>query len=322
MQLDDNLREAMAWRQRIRAGNDADWEAFVVWLEGDPARSDAYDRVAMADQSPGPADDAVTGGFLPVMEREERGAPALARRRPMLGIGAAAAALAAVCGGIVVLRSAEPARDLYQIASAPGQRRVIALDGGTRITLNGGTKVRLDRRDTRFAELATGEANFVVRHDPAAPFDLRIGDDVIRDTGTRFNVLREDGRLEVEVAEGSVLYNPAGEAISLRAGQALRLGPQGSASIMRKAIADMNSWQDGHLSYGSAPLAYVASDLSRSLGVPITLADGLEQTSFAGSIRIDGDAAASIERLAASLGLEARRTGPGWMIAPRSRASR
>lgn len=41
--------EAIEWHIRLRDGRDEDWEAFVQWLEGDPARSDAYDAVVRAD---------------------------------------------------------------------------------------------------------------------------------------------------------------------------------------------------------------------------------------------------------------------------------
>jgi transmembrane sensor len=41
----DVLDEAIAWHLRMQNAKDEDWDAFVAWLEEDPARSDAYDRV-------------------------------------------------------------------------------------------------------------------------------------------------------------------------------------------------------------------------------------------------------------------------------------
>ena len=45
----DIQAEAIAWHIRLRDGGAADWDAFVRWLEADPARSAAYDAVALAD---------------------------------------------------------------------------------------------------------------------------------------------------------------------------------------------------------------------------------------------------------------------------------
>ena len=41
----DVLDEAIAWHLRLQTANGEDWDAFVAWLEADPSRSDAYDRV-------------------------------------------------------------------------------------------------------------------------------------------------------------------------------------------------------------------------------------------------------------------------------------
>jgi transmembrane sensor len=41
--------EAIAWHLRLREGASADWDAFVQWLEQDPAHSDAFDTISRAD---------------------------------------------------------------------------------------------------------------------------------------------------------------------------------------------------------------------------------------------------------------------------------
>jgi transmembrane sensor len=49
------LAEAIEWHVRLRDGSAAaDWEAFILWLEADPARSAAYDDVVRADAALGP----------------------------------------------------------------------------------------------------------------------------------------------------------------------------------------------------------------------------------------------------------------------------
>jgi ferric-dicitrate binding protein FerR (iron transport regulator) len=50
MTLTDETREAIAWRLRLRDAAAEDWIAFTRWLELDPRRQPAYERVALFDE--------------------------------------------------------------------------------------------------------------------------------------------------------------------------------------------------------------------------------------------------------------------------------
>ncbi|QHL90470.1 hypothetical protein GVO57_06010 [Sphingomonas changnyeongensis] len=78
----------------------------------------------------------------------------------------------------------------------------MTLADGSRVDLNGGTRIALDRGNPRFARLERGEALFTIVHDEARPFEVHAGDAVLRDLGTVFDVVREPDRLRVAVAEG------------------------------------------------------------------------------------------------------------------------
>src|SRR3546814_9914530 len=65
----------------------------------------------------------------------------------------------------------------YTIATVPGARRTIDLADGSRIELNGDTRITLDKAAPRFASLDRGEAMFHVRHDDSDPFVVMVGDD-------------------------------------------------------------------------------------------------------------------------------------------------
>ena len=206
------------------------------------------------------------------------------------------------------------APDRYEIATAAGAHRMVAIGEGSSAMLNGGTRLVLDRNDPRFAELVAGEAMFTLRHDAARPFVVVAGAHRLLDAGTVFNLARDGPELSLEVIEGAVLYEPGGVGARLAAGRTLRVGADGHASIGRKAPDAMAGWRRGRLSYEGAPLADVARDLSRNLGVEVTVDAPLATRPFTGSIRIDRDAAASVRSLAATLGLRARRAGAGWRI--------
>ncbi|MEA3012528.1 MAG: transrane sensor [Sphingomonadales bacterium] len=306
----DIQAEAIAWHIRLRNGGAADWDAFVRWLEGDPARSAAYDAVALADAALTPEAFAA-----PAANDDEEGRWSTGRRWAT----ALAAAAALFLLGLIAMPWLTAGPDRYEVATAAGQHRTAPLGDGSSVQLNGATRLILDRNDPRFAELVAGEATFSVRHDAAHPFVVVAGDHRVQDAGTTFNLIRDRGRFTVAVIEGSVVYDRGGAAVPLAAGQTLRADQAGRPVVGREDPQAMTGWQRGQLSYRAAPLETVAGDLSRSLGVEVAIDPELMALPFTGSVRVDRDAVTS---LASALGLQARRTGDSWLIEPHSRAPR
>ena len=307
----DVLDEAIAWHLRMQTAKDEDWDAFVAWLEADPARSDAYDRVeaghaGMAAEAFPPA-----SAPLPVAANDE--APARRRFWPWAsGFAAIAAILLVAFVSLPMLRGP----DRYEIDTRPGEQRNVTIADGSSALLNGGTRLILDRNDPRYAELASGEATFTVRHDEAHPFTIVSGDHRVQDVGTVFNLISDHGDFSVEVIDGAVLYNPDREAVSLTAGQTLSASGTNRPVVARSDPQAMAGWRRGRLSYAGAPMRRVVSDVSRSLGVQVSVNGSASSLPFTGSIRIQRDPTATIGDLASSVGLRARRTGTGWTIEP------
>lgn len=307
---DMNLRnEAISWHLRLRDGVAADWDAFVTWLEADPAHANAYDAVARADAAFHPS-------LLPSAVAANDDAPERRSWRIGRWAGIAAALALLVAAALLLLPRFGSRPDRYEIATANGERRAIALGDGSRVELNGATRLVLDRADPRYAELAAGEAAFTIRHDPARPFTVRAGEHRIQDLGTSFDLVHEPRRFEVGVIEGAVLVDPDGGRVRLGAGQVLRAEADGPAVLARADAETIGGWRRGQLSYRAAPLARVAEDLSRSLGHAVSLDPPLRLRPFTGSIRLGADEAATLSGFAASLGLRARRDGRNWSIGP------
>lgn len=318
----DRLTEAIQWRIRLRESRAEDWEAFILWLEADPVCSEAYDLVASADIA---LDEAAVpaASDSPAPANDDWAEPR-ERRRP----GRAAAGLAALAAMLLIGLLSVPwltaGSSLYAVTTAPGEQRVVKLaDGSGSVALNGATWIVLDRDDPRFAELVTGEAAFTVRHDPARPFTVKAGAHRLRDLGTVFNLVHEAESLSIEVAEGSILFDPRGAALTVGAGETLAVrGAEGPIVRDRTAPDMVAGWRRGQLSYKHAPLAAVARGLSRSIGMDIAVDSAIAERPFTGTIRVDRDRSRTMARLAAALGLQARRTGAGWTIEPSRRAPR
>ncbi|MEA3061139.1 MAG: transrane sensor [Sphingomonadales bacterium] len=311
----DLQREAIRWRVRLRDGGAEEWQAFVEWLEQDPARSAAYDSVAAADRAlrsadvPAPLPSANDDGFEP------SGKP-FWRRWALAGAGAAA-----VAAGVAALTIGERTPARTEIATAAGEHRAITLADGTAIALNGGTRLLVGGADARKVEMVAGEATFTVRHDTRHPFEVSAGGHVVRDVGTMFNLLSERGRFSLEVIAGAVVYDPGGAAARLSAGQALRSEGEGQI-VSRVDPSAMAGWRSGQLNYDLAPLSTVIGDLSRTTGAVVSLDPSLDQIPFTGSIRIDPDDSVTVRRLADALGVVAVGHDGRWRLEPHRRARR
>ncbi|WP_404480750.1 FecR family protein [Novosphingobium sp. BL-52-GroH] len=308
MASDGTIREqALDWAVRTGDPAFADWDAFMLWLEADPAHARAYDDVtaSVAEASElvalsGPANDDVA---------EHRAQPRARSRRGWMS-SAIAASLALV--GAFWLFQGE-SRDLYTVQTALGETRAVTLDAGTRIELAGGTAVTFDRKDHRFARLDSGQALFTVRHDASDPFEVTVGDRRLVDIGTVFDVRSDGEGLSVAVSEGAVQYDPGGADVRVSPGEILRRRAGASDYTLSKVEpARVGEWREGRLTFEIASLDDVAAQLRRATGIDYAAAPGSAGT-VSGSILVAPlrkDPAA----IGPLLGLSVRPQGKRWVI--------
>ncbi|APX66630.1 FecR domain-containing protein [Sphingomonas sp. gentR] len=299
--------QAIDWHVRQRDMSAAEWDAFATWLEDSPANARAYDAVAMADAL---LADPVTEPEPVIVET-----PVAANDNRGWGrwwlMGGVAAAVALIAGP--VLMQARP--DIRVEQTRPGETRAIALNDGTQVELAGGSRLQLDRNDTRIATLESGQALFRVRHDASAPFELRSGDVAIRDVGTVFNVRREGARLDVTVAEGAVALAPQGQTIQLTAGQGARLDEaRGSLRRVQVDPAMVGGWRRGLLDLDGDTVDTIAARLQSAYGMRIAVEGPLAKRSVTGLVRVTGDASRDVPRLAKLIGAEWRQSGGDWIL--------
>lgn len=316
----DKRAEAIEWVIRLRDPARADWEGFTAWLESDPSHNAAYDHVALADRE---IEEASVIGPVESLPSNDNQPGGFVIRRRAGWLTATAAAAAAALIAITFYRIMMPSVGAaYAIETRVGEHRTIRLDDGTQIDLNGGTRVFLRKGNPRFASLDHGEAVFTVIHDPADPFIVEVGNAHLQDVGTTFNVLRTPDRLEASVSEGTVLYNPGAEALRLDAGKRLRVTARGDLAVLAVDPATVAGWRENRLTYRHATLDTVAADLSRNLGVPISVAPEIADRSFSGIIYLDRDQAAVLPRVGALFDVDVTSTGRAWRLTARPRNAR
>lgn len=305
--------EALGWARRIADPEFTEWDAHVAWLERDPANPEAFDRALLLIED-------ATQGLAPALA-QEFGAPAAAvndnrarSRHGGTGLLAGAAALAASVAALVVVHPFGHHRSTgYAVTTAPGEIRALALADGSRVVLNGASRVELDHADPRLVRLDRGEAFFAVRHDARRPFAVTAGTATFQDVGTAFDVRQLPQATEIAVSEGAVLFDPAHAAVRLDSGQSMTIA-QGTATVRQIDPAAAGSWRTGRLIYRDAPLAVIAGDIQRATGVPVRIDESLADRHFSGVIILDGNRRRMFERIGAVMGVVVRQDGRGWLM--------
>jgi transmembrane sensor len=289
-------REASAWlaRRRLTRLSAAEEAEFGAWSAADPRHAATFEAMALT------LEDISSLRSLAELEPLDASPPlfgGLRHRSVAAGFAAMAAALAA----IVVVPGLFDRPDI-EASTLIAEIRPITLPDGTRVTLGAKSeiKVRFDGGERR-VELASGEAFFEVADDPARPFVVDAGGTVIRDIGTKFDVKRAAGRVEVGVLEGIVEVRPQDlfrrdtTVRRLKAGQRVRaeetgLGPLlagAQVGAVEIAPAAAGAWREGQLTYDDTTLADVVADLNRYYGPGVRLESApLGQARLAASFKV------------------------------------
>jgi len=278
--LDDpDRQQADLLFARANCGEPAMEEAATVelgrWAAGNAERMAYVNRLKSAD------------GFLEhtaeaLLQRLER-SPRTSRARIRWSGAGALASIAAIAGSLWWWN---PVIDEYRAATAVGERRLVTLADGSRVTLNTSSKLsatlRLRSRETVLEE---GEALFEVAPSGWRPFLTTAGDARIRVLGTIYSVRLASPVTRITVVEGRVEVQKARSAVPtvLGAGDSLDTGSGAVVKIAPENLKAAIAWRDGKLMFDERPVAEVLAEAARYRRAPIRLADGA-----AGESRISG----------------------------------
>jgi transmembrane sensor len=307
--------EAGEWLARLdgSAASDAELAAFERWKAGDPRHAAAYARLAATWQAldrvravrPGadapididylsgalsrPPSEAiqstVTGTRLDPHQHTAKHSsqPVSKRPRPWL-LPAAAASLLVVFTGLWVVHSV--GRPTTFSTGVGGFQRVV-LEDQSAIELNTDSEVRVAfTARLRKVELVRGEASFDVAHDTSRPFIVAAGDTAVRAVGTKFDVRRLDGAVEVTVDEGKVAVGdlsllehkadlPAMDIPQLTAGQSALANADGVKlkELPKREMARKLAWQNQMLVFDGDTLSDVVAQFNRYNSRQLVIAD-------------------------------------------------
>jgi transmembrane sensor len=257
---------------------------FDAWMDADPKHSAAFNRAsfiwrALDGANTSPARAAIRMDALSALSGQDN-IPGPWWRRPFFqrsAMGALAASIVAAISFAVFQPAPTSAATEY--ATALGERRVVMLDDGSRLSMDAASQVSVAySKDRRELVLKSGRAKFDVAKNPLKPFSVVAGDKLIVATGTSFSVEILNGEVNVVLFEGHVavldrvtkrqavvpISGKLGAADTLlQPGQELSLRANGVGKLEDVDVALATSWEAGQLAFADEPLAQAVERMNR-----------------------------------------------------------
>lgn len=159
---------------------------------------------------------------------------------------------------------------MQKFSATKGSVSIVEFADGTKVWLNSGSKLtyREDRKSKeRQAEL-TGEAYFEVTHREDFPLLVKVGEIVVRDLGTIFNIraYAEDKTIETSLVEGKAdILNSKGKSlVELKPGEsAIYSSEDKKIEIKSTELNVLSAWRDGKFVIRDQRLEDIFIELSR-----------------------------------------------------------
>lgn len=335
--MDERDEAAAGWAIRLGEDelSDAEQAELRRWLDADGANGAALEEVAGAWRA---VESYATAVPMMALREEALAAARISSQRNQKparmrwgGIRqfAAIAAMLLLC---LIGAGYWIAEQPTTYGTARGERRVVVLADGSKLSLDASTTVRVKLEDgSRRLWLDQGRAKFDVAPDPLRPFSVAADDRVVVATGTSFSVELIGKQVRVALYEGHVSVLRGADVQRDRAstapasavvhgvrmeqpGRELVLGAADAAIVPAQTLVDpvrSTSWQAGMLDFENDPLEVVAARTNRSASRPVLLGDAR-----VGSLRVSGvfragDTAALADGLEITMGVRAERRPDG-----------
>lgn len=320
------------WRIADRALTDQEQAEFDAWIRADPRHQQVFDEMVAVWK--GTDTIAEMPGFLSLrakalttMEnaRDRDEASSYGRSGWLRAVAAAAAVILMVFSGLWFFNDGA---DVYD--TGIGERRIVRLEDGSRISLDASSRVVVAYSDDRRAlRLERGRAKFDVAKDPLRPFGVTAGNQTVVATGTAFSVelLRDQMRVLLYEGEVAVVAQPVPGRAAAAAKVVKPAGTPGNAHMteqllpgqelvsslasgaVRIAPAQMDrslSWEDGRLDFVDEPLARAVERINRYTDTPIVVGDAAAGRLLVNGVFDAGDTQSFVRGMTALFPLSAK----------------
>ena len=307
--------EAAGWLARLNTTkiSNSDLDAFWAWRR-DPLNRAAYERIedfnAAARRLKDDPD--MKAAVHEAMTRRPWWRDILAA----LAFPRGALVTGALAAGVAAVLLLAPDRGGERHTTEVGEQVMVRLVDGSKVQLNtdSALRVRYGKSERRLV-LERGQAFFDVAHDPARPFVVDAGKASVRALGTRFDVRRSDGEVEVTLAQGRVEVTPEqanARTWTLSEGQHIRIAPDHSdVAPSSTDLAVATAWTSGRMFFHDTPLAQAVAEVNRYNRKKILLGAGAPRDMKINGAFDAGDTEGFVAAAAEGLGLEVARKADG-----------
>ncbi|WP_334183664.1 FecR family protein [Novosphingobium sp.] len=337
--VDPRAEEAAFWYLCLTEGSLTETEQaqFDNWLAV-PENADVFaDMARMSRALDGLAEEPEiislrTAALCDYEDRDNQGRRRGEVRRSLFVVALAASLLLGFLGILSVLGT----RSQHYVTGI-GEQRVVLLDDGSQLALDGDSAVDVDLGHYRRSLVLTrGRARFNVAKDPLRPFTVTAGNRIVVATGTSFSVELLGKAVHVQLFEGhvAVVNRTAGRGIEqnerfrprrlatqpqLTPGNEMVALAEGSEppKVAAFQMAAGEAWQDGELIFENETLADAVARVNRYSRQRIEIADEQTGALVVNGVFRAGDAGAFVDGVSALYPVRIRAADGGWRIGKR-----
>ncbi|WP_028978668.1 FecR family protein [Sporocytophaga myxococcoides] len=187
------------------------------------------------------------------------------------------------------------------------------LPDGSHLTLNKLASVEVKPNFKKERSLSMqGEVYFEIEPDKTHPFNIYFGNHRLLVVGTKFNVrnIKEEIYKEISVTEGivKVFPNNQGKGIEVKAGEQLKINPEGLTESVKTDSYSFIFWKVGILEFKNSTMEDVAVLMSRRYNQKINIAHSISKCTFTGDFtQLHLDEAIQILKITTSYKVEKRK---------------
>lgn len=328
------LEEAARWRLRLLGdpalGNSAEFQQWCA----DPGNSKARGAVEKAW--------ATIGALHSTPEILELRRQAVARlseatvgrrksRRMLMRAAAAVLVLAIGAASFYYGRGWLGTHNVTVYKTDIGERRIISLPDGSRISMDSDTRVSVNyQAGARSITLDRGRSRFDVAHDPNRPFTVTAGPQTVVAIGTSFDVERLQSSVLVTLIQGQVVIKSAQELatpstsalmetpISLKPGEELVVANHVRPAVLTADPQVARAWESGRLLFRDEPLGDAVARVNRYTDHPISIDPSIANIRVSGVFNA-GDVASFVSAVTSYFPVQASTTDTNSiLLQPRS----
>lgn len=328
----DQEREAIAWAARLADGDLTVEEQMELqaWLDLDPENGVMMERVVAGWQ---PVEHYATHPDIVALRAAALDAARRSHRRRQTRsvldrhwrwMLAAASVVVTLTGGATWLSTVP-----QTYVTAVGERRIVVLPDGSKMSLDGATKLRVRYAgNSRKLWLDGGRARFDVAKDSLRPFSVTSAGRVVVATGTSFSVERLREQVRVVLYEGRVSVlsegssgRPGAKSDGRAAKPTITLAPgnqlvalASDASVQPTVVAHADtvqslSWEVGQLDFDREPLSLAIERVNRYAPTPLVVADNSTAAVRISGVFNTGDTQAFLQGISVAYAIRHRANG-------------